>query len=156
MVRHKGCCNRRPNLHGSAPVEATAKITGPILWQGRQRAVTNYKPESRDERSTFNIRNLSELAGGEHGLIRHGIEALGQPARVRRRPDGGAHIANVARPTVGRNLQSLRSQAKICPVSTERREGWALSDRQTVESATGLPVHFIKRDQVLTCPIAPS
>lgn len=71
MLQHRGCGNRPPYLHDSSPVETEAEILGPILWQGRQWAVTSYGLEARDGRYPINARNLLELAPGEHGLIRH-------------------------------------------------------------------------------------
>jgi hypothetical protein len=69
MLQHRGCGNRPPYLHDSSPVEATAEILGPILWQGRQWAVTSFGLEARDGRYPISARHLSELAPGELGLI---------------------------------------------------------------------------------------
>lgn len=60
-----------PWVHSTGPVERQVEILGSILWQGRQWAVTSYGLEARDGRYPINARNLSELAPGEHGLIRH-------------------------------------------------------------------------------------
>lgn len=71
MSKSRAISGRPPYLFCPDPVETMAEILGPILWQGRQWAVTSYGLEARDGRYPINSRNLSELAPGEHGLIRH-------------------------------------------------------------------------------------